>query len=120
MLDLPAPVITISGSGLLVAGQNSTLTCYVSIINGLVEGTFFEASWTNANGITLQMDNSQDTGPNKTIALDFAPLLLSYGGRYACSASVTIPGISLMRTNSEPFDVIIQSKSLYFLYIQKY
>ena len=119
MLDLPAPVITISSSGLSVAGQNSTLTCYVSTINGLVEGTLFEATWTDANGITLQTVSSQNTGSSKTIALDFAPLLLSYGGHYTCSASLTIPGISVMRTNSESFNVTIQSKCTQCTHIVK-
>jgi len=103
-------VLRIASSGVLVAGLNSTLTCHISIISGLVEGTLFKATWSDANGVTLQMDSSPAIDTNKTVALDFTPLLLSYGGRYTCSASVTIPEISVVRTTSVPFDITIPSK----------
>ena len=95
---------------MLVAGENVTLTCSISVIDGLVGDALVEAIWSDSNGSVLQPDSLQTNGRSTTTILEFSPLLLSHGGRYTCSASITISEVSVVRRNMEPFDVIIQSK----------
>ena len=107
--ELPLPVITISSLGRSVAGENHTLSCEVSVIDGLVDDALVTTSWTEGRGTSLQADSVQTYNENTTLTLEFTPLLSSHGGQYICTASVTIPAISVVRRNSESYDIIIQS-----------
>lgn len=79
------------------------------MIEGLVDDALLTASWTDINGDTVQSDIMQTSGVNMTATLDFYPLFSSHGGRYVCNASITIPATSTVKSNSEPYDVIIHS-----------
>lgn len=116
MTDLPNPVILVLGPERLIAGENSSIVCYVSVINGLVDDALIEVSWTDDDGNLLEPDSSLIVGRNRSSTIDLTPVQLSTGGRYTCSASVTIPNIAVVRRNSEPFDAVVQSKFLYYFY----
>lgn len=107
--ELPIPVITISSSGNLIAGENYTLSCTVTVIDGLVDDALVTTSWTDREGNLLQSDSVQIASVNTTLTLDFFPLVLLHGGQYTCNASVTIPAITSTKRNSEPYDITIQS-----------
>jgi len=113
MTDLPVPVVLVFGPERLIAGDNGTITCYVSVIGGLVDDALVEVFWTNNNGDLLEPDSTQTVGRNRSSTIAFSPVLLSSAGLYTCSASVTIPDIAVVRRNSEPFAANIQSKTLF-------
>ncbi len=119
MTDLPVPVILVFGPDRLIAGENSTITCYVSVIGGLVDDARVEVSWTDNNGDQLEPDSTQTIGRNRSSTIALGPVVLSSAGLYTCTASVTIPDIAVVRRNSEPFTANIQSKIL-LLYFYLY
>ncbi len=108
---MPVPSITITSEGNSTAGENYTLTCSVSVIEGLVDDASVTTSWTNNRGEPIQPDFMQTSGINKTATLEFNPLLLSHGGQYVCNASIAIAGISIVKTNSQLYDITIQSNA---------
>lgn len=102
--ELPVPVITVTDSGTPSAGENYTLTCNVSIITGVVDGTVVSVAWLDSSGNLVQ--SSSSTLVN---TLYFEPLVLSHGGQYTCNSSITIPMTSTVRSNLEVRNVIVQS-----------
>lgn len=109
--DLPIPAINIIRDGNSVAGENYTLICTVTVVDGLADDVVFAVSWADSNGDPVQSDSMQRDGVNTTLILEFDPLLSSHGGQYTCNASITVPAISTVRRNSEPHDIIIQSNN---------
>ena len=110
--ELPAPLISITSEGNSVAGENYTLICTVSVVEGLADGASIAASWTDDRRNPLQSDILQTSNTNTTLTLEFVPLFSSHGGRYMCNASIIVPMISTVKMSSEPYDIIIQSNTL--------
>ncbi len=104
---MPVPVIFVTGEESLTVGENYTLSCRVSVIEGLTDDALLAISWTDSGGDVIQMLPS---GVNTTSTLVLYPLLLSSGGEYICHASITISSISVVKRNSEPYNVVTQSK----------
>ncbi len=107
---MPVPVIFVTGEESLTVGENYTLSCRVSVIEGLTDDALLAISWTDSGGDVIQSDLMLPSGVNTTSTLVLYPLLLSSGGEYICHASITISSISLVKRNSEPYNVVIQSK----------
>ena len=108
--DLPVPAITLISEGNLTAGENFTLSCSVTVIEGLVGDALVVGSWLDGRGNPVQGDSTQMDSVNTTLTLEFNPLLSSHGGRYTCNASITISSISTVKRNSAPYDITIRSK----------
>ena len=94
----------------MIAGENYTLSCTVTVMEGLTEDTIISTSWTNSRGDLISSDIEQVSEVNTTSTLEFSPLQTSHGGSYTCNASIDISAISSLRRNSGSFDIIIQSE----------
>jgi hypothetical protein len=99
----------ITSEGDATAGENYTLSCTITIIDGLV-GATVSTDWTDSRGNPAEHDATQASPLNTTLTLEFDPLLLSHGGQYFCNASISISAISAVTSNSEPYDIIVQSE----------
>ena len=111
-LDLPVPLVVISSEGSTIAGENYTLICSVSVIEGLVDDATLAISWTNEEQNTVPSTLIEVSSTNQTITLDFTPLLSSHGRRYICNASITIPAISTVKRSSETTGITVRSNVL--------
>ena len=111
-LALPPPTITITNQGESVAEEDYTLICTVSILEDIVENVLLSSTWSNAYGHPLQQNIT--TIHNATASfmtlLYFSPVYVSHGGQYICNASITVPELSLVKTSSHTYDVIVQCK----------
>lgn len=107
------PVLTVNSVGNLIAGENYTLTCTATVVEGLTDDALVATSWIDSTGDPVQSNVVQISDVNTTATLEFEPLLLSHGGRYICNVSITISAISTVRRNSEPYDIITQSNTIH-------
>ena len=82
---LPAPVVNISPSGVVIVGQTYSLTCSVMVVPGLVEEPTI--MWTRGSGTLL-------SGSGTSLQLNFNPLLTSDSDVYTCRASIDITNIA--------------------------
>lgn len=117
--ELPIPAINVVSDGNSIAGENYTLTCSVTVIDGLEDDALIAASWFDGRGNPVQPDSVQTDNVNTTLTLQFNPILSSHGGPYACNATVTIPEISAARSNSQLYDVIVQGKDTVNLCVRR-
>ena len=106
------PAITLISEGNLTAGENFTLSCTVTVIEGLVGDALVVGSWLDGRGNPVQSDPTQMDSVNTTLTLEFNPLLSSHGGRYTCNVSITISSISTVKRNSAPYDITIQGNEV--------
>ena len=81
------------------------------MIENLVDSALITYSWTDNRGDPVQSDVMQLSSTNTTLTLEFSPLSLSDGGQFICTASIMIPGISVVKRNSEAYNIIIQSNA---------
>lgn len=108
---MPVPVIKISDDGSSTAGENFTLTCTASVIEGLTDDALISISWIDSDiGDTVQSNAIQLSDVNKTSILEFDPINLSHGGHYTCNASITIPIISTVQISMESYNIITNSE----------
>ncbi len=112
-LDLPVPLVVIGSEGSTIAGENYTLICSASVIEGLVDDAILAISWTDSEQNTVPSNIMQVSSTNRTSTLEFTPLLSSHGRRYICNASITVPATSTLKKNSETTDITVQSNVLY-------
>ena len=108
-------MISVSSEGTLRAGEYYTLTCTISVINGLVESALLEANWTGPGGSTdlngaRIVDIPNNSGNTTALSLEFRPLVTSHGGQYTCTGFLTIPDISITKNNTSIADVTVQSE----------
>lgn len=109
--DLPVPAISISTEDDLTAGENGTLTCTATVIEGLTDDAQIATSWLDSKGEMVKSSVVEIFEVHAMATLKFEPLLLSHGGRYSCNASITIPATSTVKQNSKSYDLIVKSKS---------
>ena len=107
---LPLPAVSIVSEGNSIAGENFTVTCIAMVVSDLIQSTVVATSWTDSEGSLLSPDATLISGLNTSSVLQFSPLYTSSGGRYLCTASVSIPELSVQQTSSQPFDITVQSK----------
>lgn len=110
---LPSPTITITDQGGSVVGENYTLICAVSTLEDIAENVALSGTWTDVYGHPLQQDLTITHGATVSMALHFSPVDASHGGQYICNASITVPELSIVKTSSQPYDVIVQCKYKY-------
>ena len=82
-LALPAPEVTITFSEYSIAGQDYSLQCSASMVDGLVVLPDLKIVFPNSTEISLMNISSLD--------YTFSPLRASDGGQYTCTATVNIP-----------------------------
>ena len=80
---LPAPNISLSFSGYSIAGQDYSLQCSASVVDGLVVLPDLKIVFPNSTEISVMNTSSLD--------YMFSPLRTSDGGQYTCTATVNIP-----------------------------
>ena len=107
---LPLPVLTITSEGSSVAGENFTVACVTSVIAGLVDSVTVTTSWTDSGGNAIDQDGATLMSTSDTSVLQYSPLYTSSAAQYLCIAIVSIPELSIQQTNSQPFDIVVQSK----------
>ena len=95
--------MTISpASGVLTAGQTSSLTCSVAVVPHLVVEPSIQ--WSRQNGGVVS------TSSGTSLPLSFNPLMTSDGDHYTCRASVDITSISVSVSGEESRDLRVKSK----------
>ena len=107
---LPLPILTITSEGTSVAGENFTAMCVTSVIAGLVDSVTVTTSWTDSGGNAIDQDGATLMSTSDTSVLQYSPLYTSSAGEYLCTVLVSIPELAIQQTNSQPFDIIVQSK----------
>ena len=93
MSALPAPNVTITFSGDSIAGQDYSLQCSASVVDGLVVLPDLKLLFPNSTEISVISSSS--------VVYIFSPLRTSDGGQYTCIATVNIPqaGITDLQTS---------------------
>ena len=90
-LALLPPNVSISSSGDSIAGEEYTLECSASVVNGLVVLPDLKITAPNSTVISSSMNTS-------SLVYMFSSLKTSDGGPYTCTATVYITGV----TNHQP------------------
>lgn len=103
-------MITFSSEGNLTAGENYTLTCTATVIEGLSDDAVLAISLADSRGDPVPSNVVQVSDVETMAEVMFQPLLLSHGGYYICNASITISAASIVKRNSKVHDIITQSK----------
>ena len=112
-----AAVVTITTTGSAIAGEMLTLTCRVTVVEGLT--VQLDVEWLDSGGSGAVMNGGDDvnvsnvmrSGSESTLDLKFSPLRTSHGGQYTCRATINVPLINISDlSNSSCQDVIVQSK----------
>ena len=111
--DLPPPNVTLDQSLIAAtAGDDVTITCTATVIDGLVvtPSLQWEAPGGPINNTGNPSSVTGEVGQVSTITLRFMPLHTSHGGEYSCIATITITGLSPIN-NTETSIVIVRSES---------
>ena len=111
-IDLPDPVVIVSGDITMTAGEELQLICTVTTVDYLVASAVLTVQWSGGSvgesEVTESITNTNGVTSMKT--LTFNPLLTSHGAQYTCTAIIDIPSINVMVTNSNSTNIIVQSK----------
>ncbi len=105
LIDLPVPIITLPPSIVVTAGQPLSLTCNVTVVEHLVVYPVVE--WGVSTGDTPPAGGTVMSGAMSTRTVSYDSLLTSHGGRYMCSASISISGMNVAQ-NEDSIDITIQ------------
>ena len=109
---LNAPVVTVDAVGTPTAGEMLTLTCRVTVVEGLTVQP--DVEWVDSGGNAVPSGVNDVTVGNVTISgtleMEFSPLHTSHGGMYTCIASINIQSIDVIGlTNNSSENVAAQS-----------
>ena len=99
---LPPPSITITSEGSSIAGQSYTLSCSVSVVDGLVVLPLVK--WLNSSG------SMQQSTVGLSLSLTFSPLMTSDAGTYQCVSVITIEEISVRANNSSDEAITVEGE----------
>ena len=89
--DLGNPIVSISSSGSIIAGNTLILECTVTIVAGVLNITWLNGSndgLIEGNGIMFNLVTISDTV--QVYQLIFNPLDYSHIGEYTCQANLTV------------------------------
>ena len=113
---LPPPVVSVTSEGTQLAGESQLLTCTISVIEGLVNTSTLQYTWTDAYGSPISGDDirgdSSSLGTSSNISLKFIPLRTSHGGQYVCRAMLRILEIYVTVNSSYTADMVVKSEYL--------
>ena len=102
---------SVSSTSPSVAGYNYTLTCTVTLIEGMLDTP--RVWWTDADGqlITSMGDivlyDPVTSGLTTNLTLYFDPIRATDGGRYNCMASVSSPALAAPLNSSTIHDMSV-------------
>ncbi|CAI8023704.1 Down syndrome cell adhesion molecule-like protein 1 homolog [Geodia barretti] len=88
----PAPYVTISTTGLSIAGQSYTFKCSASVVAGLVAEPHMKIVLPNTTEISVVA--------TKMLNHTFSSLRISDGGQYTCTATINIPQVGATNIQS--------------------
>ena len=116
-------MVAITTTGSATAGEMLTLTCRVTVVEGLTVQPDVEwadpgdgAVMSDVNDVTV--GSVMRSGSESTLVLEFSPLRTSHGGQYTCRATINVPLIDISDlSNSSSQDVTVQSKSTHLIII---
>ena len=109
------PEVATDTTGSSTAGEMLTLTCRVTVVEGLtVDPTvaWFDSD-NNAvtSGVNVTVGSVMRSGRESTLVLEFSPLHTSHGGRYTCIATILLPEIEVYAlSGGRSLIIIVQSK----------
>ena len=99
MSALPAPNVTITFSGVSIAGQDYSLQCSASVVDGLVVLPNLKIVFPNSTEISVISSSS--------LVYTFSPLRTSDGGQYTCTATVNIPQAGIIDLQNTAVETVI-------------
>ena len=102
-LDLPAPNVSISFSGVSAAGLVYSMNCSAIVVDGLVVLPDLMIVFPNSTAISAS-----------SLVYTFSPLRTSDGGQYTCTATVNIPEPGIIDLQASKTDTITV-ESQYFI-----
>ena len=122
---LPVPEVAIHSTGNTTAGEMYTLSCTATVVENLVVVPTIQWEYSNGSavegGSTSTLSAMVTSVNTTTHNLTFSPLRTSHGGEYTCRAIINIPSVSISGLNrSQPFGVVIQSKTLSYTFAGLY
>ena len=116
-INVGNPIVSISSSGSIIAGNTLTLECTVTIVAGVLNITWFNGTGdelTEGNGIMFNLVTISDTV--QVYQLIFNPLDYSHIGEYTCQASLIVSRgngkDSFIGKGSDSTTVSVQGKCL--------
>ena len=83
----PAPNVTISTTGLSIAGQSYTFECLARVVAGLVVEPHMKIVFPNSTEISVVA--------TKSLIHTYTSLKISDGGQHTCTATIDIPQAGL-------------------------
>ena len=108
-IELPYPVVIVSGDITMTAGEELQLICTVTIVDYLVASAVLTVQWSGGSVDESEVTESTN-GVTSMRTLTFNPLLTSHGAQYTCTALIDIPSINVMGTSSNSTNIMVQSK----------
>ena len=112
-IDLPDPVVIVSGDITMTAGEELQLICTVTTVDYLVaSAVYITVQWSGGSVVESEVTESitNTNGVTSMKTLTFNPLLTSHGAQYTCTAIIDIPSINVMMTGSDSTNIMVQSK----------
>ena len=109
--ELPSPAVYISEPTTGVAGDEFSLTCFVTTVPHLTSSAELSIMW--SGGSVDRATESETIFFNGTTAvrnLTFSPLNTSHGAQYDCQAVISISDIFISSTESDRRILVVQSK----------
>ena len=109
------PVVAIDTAGTPTAGEMLTLTCGVTVVEGLIVDPtviwFYSDNEAVPFGVNVTVGGVMRSGRKSTLVLEFSPLHTSHGGRYTCIAIIMILEIGVYDLGGgSSLNIIVQSK----------
>ena len=107
---LPVPDVSISVSGDSIAGQNYSLQCSASVVDGVVVQPDLEIEGPGGSVLV----SAEQSG---TLTHMFSPLVTSDGSQYTCRATVVIPEAGITSPQGSTMKtIIVTSESILLNY----
>ena len=110
-VELPLPLVTVSGATVGEAGEQYRLMCTVTTVDHLTPTAILAVSWSGGSVGTSNIGINVTSGVGSALIL-FDPLKTSHGGNYKCQAEISISSINLTVRNETNRDVTVRSESV--------
>ena len=113
--DLPSPVVYISEPTTGVAGDEFSLTCFVTTVPHLTSSTELSIMWSGGSVDKAMVGETTSMSGNTFLKnLTFNSLNTSYGDEYICNADINIAHNMISKTGRHKRDLVVQSKKQSF------
>ena len=112
--ELPSPTVYISEPTTGVAGDEFSLTCFVTTVPHLTSSAELSIVW--SGGSVDRATESETIFLNGTTAvrnLTFSPLNTTHGAQYDCQAMINVSDIMVSSTESDRRILLVQSEGTF-------